>query len=185
MGKRMKVRRLFPRKSIKAQIDRVFILCLSVVLGVVMFVGCGSDNNGKFYTLQEAYINGWLTQNDIMEVCYYRFNEVWTGETLDSDSWVKYEYTPKHTRQELDWSVENDIKKTYYSIHKSDFFDREGNPLGGIDNLSVQYFGIYNDSYVIVMKCSLWDIGQIATPTLLAGVAWWETGEGFLVYRVN
>ena len=50
--------------------------------------------------------------------------------------------------------------------------------------MSLQYWGTYNDSHVIVMKCSLWNIGQVATPTLLAGVAWWETGEGFLVYRV-
>ena len=166
---------------------RIFSIWIAVCLLVLpaVLAGCGPKTYGTFYTLQEAYDNGYLTREDLMSICYYRFNEVWLGENLDSASWVKYEYTQKHTQQELDKSVENDIKKTYYSIHKSDFFDKEGTALGGIDNLSVQYFGTYNDSYVIVMKCSLWDIGQVATPTLLAGVAWWETGEGFLVYRVN
>ena len=157
-------------------------MVLSVGLGVL--VGCGGSS-GELYTLQEAYANGWLTKDDIMEVCYERFGEVWLGENLDSDSWVRYEYVPKHTRQELDKSVENDIKKAYYSTHKSEFFDKDGNELGGVEDLSVQYFGTYNDSYVIVMKCSLWEIGLVAAPTFLAGVAWWETGEGFLVYRVN
>ena len=172
---------------------RVKILTVILALAALcmgMLSGCdnGKDNleigDGPFYTLEQAYETGWLTKDDIMEVCYYRFGVVWLGENLDSDSWVRCEYDPKHTRQKLDKSVENNIKKTYYSIHKSEFFNKDGDKLGGIEDLSVQYFGTYIDSHVIVMKCSLWDIGQVATPTLLAGVAWWETGEGFLVYRV-
>ena len=103
-------------------------MVLSVGLGVL--VGCGGSN-GELYTLQEAYANGWLTKDDIMEVCYERFGEVWLRENLDSDSWVRYEYVPKHTRQELDKSVENDIKKAYYSIHKSEFLIKMGMSLEG------------------------------------------------------
>ena len=166
------------RMKLLAGMVTMILLCIGVL--------CGCEQNvGTLYSIQEAYEKGWITQDNIMEVCYYRFGEVWFGENLDSDSWVKYEYAPKHTRQELDKSVENDIKKTYYAINKSDFFDKEGNSLGGIDNLSVQSFGTYNDSCVVIMKCTLWDVGQVAIPMLLAGVAWWETGEGFLVYRVN
>ena len=103
-------------------------MVLSVGLGVL--VGCGGSN-GELYTLQEAYANGWLTKDDMMEVCYERFGEVWLRENLDSDSWVRYEYVPKHTRQELDKSVENDIKKAYYSIHKSEFLIKMGMSLEG------------------------------------------------------
>ena len=167
---------------------------LAGILGMILLCAgalSGCDNGkeqieeGTFYSLEEAYDAGWLTKDNIMEVCYYRFGEVWLGEDLNSDSWVKYEYEPKNQQQGLDKSVENNIKNAYYSIHKSDFFDKEGNSLGGIDNLSVQYFGTYNNFCVIIMKCSLWDVGQVVTPMLLAGVAWGETGEGFLVYRVN
>ena len=85
----------------------------------------------------------------------------------------------------LEMTVENDIKETYYSLHKSKFYDQDGNSLGEIDDLSVQYYGTYNNSYVIVIECSIWETGQTAKPTLVAGVAWWETGDGFLIYRDN
>lgn len=173
-------------KKFKLLIGVLLTAALVFSAGLGTLVGCADGGiDGKFYTLQEAYANNWLTKDDIMEVCYYRFGEVWLGENLNSDSWVKYEYEPQNTLQELDKSVENNIKNAYYSTHKSDFLDKEGNSLGGIGNLTVQYFGTYNDFCVIIMECSLWDVGLVATPMLLAGVAWWETGEGFLVYCVN
>lgn len=168
---------------------RKVINILCAVMAIVLFccgvAGCAPRSEGIFYTLEEAYEVGWLTRDDLMEICYNRFGEVWIGESLDDTTWIKYEYEPKDTPSELDRSIENDIKETYYSLHKSDFFDREGNPLGGTECLTVRYFGMYNDSYVVVVECSLWDVGQAATPMLLAGVAWWETGDGFLVYRDN
>lgn len=160
----------------------VFAMALWFCIGIV---GCTPNAVGTFYTIEEAYENGWLTRNDLMEVCYHRFGEVWIGESSDSNTWIKYEYNPQNMLSPLEMTVENDIKETYYSLHKSEFFDQDGNSLGGIDDLSVQYYGTYNNSYVIVIECSIWETGQTAMPTLVAGVAWWETGDGFWVYRDN
>lgn len=163
------------------------ILCITIATVFFCFgmVGCTPKAVGTFYTIEEAYENGWLTRDDLMEVCYNRFGEVWLGENVDSNTWIKYEYSTINILSELDGAVENDIKETYYSMHKNAFFDQDGNSLGGIKDLSVQYYGTYNNSYVIVIECSIWETGQTATPTLVAGVAWWETGDGFLVYRGN
>lgn len=170
------------RTNFKKNVKKIVCSLLGLVAFLLFLCGCNKDV-GTFYSLDEAYENGWLTKDDLMEICYYRFGEVYIGESTDSDTWVRYEYNSQNTLSELDKTVENNIKEAYYSLHKSDFFDRDGKSLGGIDNLSVQYCGMYNNSYVVVIECSLWDTGDDATPRHLSGVAWWETGDGFLVYR--
>lgn len=163
----------------------ILIVSAMALLFCIGIPGCIPNAVGTFYTIEEAYENGWLTRNDLMEVCYHRFGEVWIGESSDSYTWIKYEYNSQSMLSPLEMTVENDIKETYYSLHKSKFYDQDGNSLGEIDDLSVQYYGTYNDSYVIVIECSIWETGQTAKPTLVAGVAWWETGDGFLIYRDN
>ncbi len=62
----MKDNCFFTEKSIKKKIKFVLVLCL--VVG--MFIGCsGSDD--KFYTLQEAYVNGWLSVEELQSIAYY------------------------------------------------------------------------------------------------------------------
>lgn len=112
-------------KRINILVEIILAVAMTFSVGLGGLVGCDGSNGG-FYTLQEAYANGWLTKDDVMEVCYYRFGEVWLGENLDSDSWVRFEYDPKHTRQELDQSVENDIKKLIIPFIKVNFLIKMG-----------------------------------------------------------
>lgn len=65
------------------------------------------------------------------------------------------------------------------------FYSKNEGLLGGIDDLTVSFFGEFNNSYVVQIDCSLWSYGAITIPTIVAGIAWWETGDGFKVYRTK
>ena len=63
--------------------------CMSLVAAVLV-AGCKPEQQyavGNFYSLEEAYENGWLTQEDILSIAYYynqgaEGNEALMGESL-------------------------------------------------------------------------------------------------------
>ena len=107
-------------------------LCLMVLISIfaVALSGCSSD--GKFYTLQEAYDNGFLTKEDLEQIAYYNNNEIEYPETLDK-------------------SVEQKIKEVAAEYLRN----REVHPVpqaraSGITIL--KYLGAYSGNYVLMLK---------------------------------
>lgn len=163
---------------------KIFIALILAIVTVFCVAGCNTVT-GTFYTLQEAYEYGYLTKMDIKDICYYRFGEVWEGEDLNSEKWVKVENTSTQSSSDLDKKIENKIKKTYYKLNEDRFYSKNEGKIGGVDDLTVRFFGEFNNSYVVVIDCSLWNYGASVTPMLVAGIAWWESGEGFKVFRTE
>ncbi len=159
------------------------VCCMLLVVVLFSLLSACNNSQSKLYSLNEAYDLGWITQDNIMEVCYNRFGEVWIGEDENYDTWVKIEYTPNNSIINLDKKEEEAIKETYYKLNKSKFFDKQGNSIGGINDIFVNFFGVYNNAYIVTITCSLWDLGTAVTPKVLAGVAWWESDSGFIVYK--
>jgi hypothetical protein len=169
----------------------ISIVCMIICI-TFLFGACGksdvqthSEDNGQLYTIDSAYESGWLTKDDLMDICYYAYKNVWTGEDKDSSTWVKVDYTPSRKLDSLDSKVETSIKECYYNLNKSKFIDKDGKSLGGIEKLTVKYYGTYNDCVAVSIDCSLWSSGAVATPKLLAGVAWWKGNEELLIYKSN
>ncbi len=107
-------------------VKKLMSIGAAAVMGACLFCGCGDDvPAGEFYSLQEAYDNGWLTREDLLSVAYYQ-NHSWGEEQV--------EYP-----QKLDLDTEKDLIEVYA---KKKNMNTE-------DVRIFSYYGTYNGSYVI------------------------------------
>lgn len=140
------------------------------------------DLPGTLYTASQAYGNGYLTKTELQDSCYYRFGFVAVYENNDTSILKKIDYTPKTALAELDKKVEEDIKETYFRLNPNKFYS-DGQLLGGVETLTVNFYGEYNDLQVVTIESSLWK-NEIADGfNYLGGVAWWKADSDFYVYR--
>ena len=62
----------------------LIVMAACMVFTGLTFAGCGETVQGEFYSLQEAYDKGWLTQDDLLSIAYHyqgrRDNEELMGE---------------------------------------------------------------------------------------------------------
>lgn len=103
---------------------------------------------GTFYTLQEAYNNGWLTQADLMSIaCYHNGGQRYNEEIM-SDDYKPAPKTPEILSKNVDLAIRqtlvNDLNKEY----DSDSFV--------LNNIVVcAYYGTYNGGAAIRMVYSV------------------------------
>ena len=66
----------------RTNLIKVICLCVVIIMCVSIFCACNNDDDyrnprngepeaGEFYTLQEAYDNGWLSKGDLRNIAYY------------------------------------------------------------------------------------------------------------------
>ena len=128
---------------------RIFItLLFSAVcaFGAIFSAGCNTPT-GKFYTLQEAYDNGFLTQEDLMSIAYYHNGTIFNGSTgrYGNEEIMPEDYVPKSKMpEELSMETRNAICKTY--------FDKYYGP-NNLDNVRLNDIGIGKDYYGTYNKC--------------------------------
>ena len=148
----------------------------------------GEDNveykKGNFYSFEEAYNQGRITREDIMHVCYYAFGKVYEGEKGIAEKDLReIEFQPTVELGSLSENVLADIKQNYYEENKSEFYDRNGNKLGGVENLQIDFFGKYGAAYVVSVNCDLWEYNCSVWVESIDGIAWIEGGAAFLVFQ--
>ena len=120
---------------------------LSIVLSAIALccgmAGCTPEQRysvsvGHFYSLEEAYENGWLTQDDLNNIAYYYHTR--HGETEHVDE--SFAPTPK-TPETLSEDTQNKIKRTYLD-------EVAMAPDGTFDRIEIrQYYGTYNGCVVV------------------------------------
>ncbi len=98
--------------------------------------------DGEFYTLQEAYDAGWLTQEDLKSIAYYH-----NGGTEGNEEIMGEDYQPQpKTPEVIDKMTELSIKQAYINCYKLGGY---GKPSG----VTVKnYFGSYNGCYAVVTE---------------------------------
>ena len=129
------------------------VLC---VIALSCFSACDPKveiSKGAFYTLQEAYDNGWLTQEDLRSIAYYHHD----GKKIVFDDsnfcyeWLDEEesYIPIPKIPEcLDTETEKQIKQTHVNeLHKAG--EKRAETKGVFIS---RYYGTYNGYIAIVMK---------------------------------
>ena len=85
--------------------------CMSLV-ATVLVAGCTPEQQyavGSFYSLEEAYENGWLTRDDILSIAYYYNQGTEGNEELMGESYAPEPMVP----ETLDEERVNQIKRTY------------------------------------------------------------------------
>lgn len=116
-------------------------VCLLLVLlcsSVIALVGCDSKPD-NFYSLQEAYDNGWLTQEDLQSIAYYYHDTPKRNQYKDND----FEPIPK---QELTRQMERKIRQAHLEDFKKAFPGEKAR----LNNVYIlNYFGTYGDCIVV------------------------------------
>lgn len=159
---------LFTKRGMTARIARGFILCLMIVLGLGMLAGCGGSK-GEFYTLQEAYVHGWLSVEELQSIAYYY-------QGSEDDAFVPIALNP----EKLSVEVEESIKKTHLQTIKRDY------PSADISGIHIEeYFGTYGDCVVVNVRDDFRKIDVLVVPkTEIGGVIFYNlTTPGLMVWH--
>ncbi len=129
------------------KINYFFYMIAVTLLGAAMLcTGCApeqrySESVGGFYSLDEAYENGLLTQDDLKNIAYYFHARNGDTEYIDE----AFAPDPK-TPEALDQKTQYQIKRTYLN----EVIDM---PDGSFDQVVIyDYFGTYNDSIVVYIS---------------------------------
>ncbi len=108
-------------------------------------VGCGKNDEkteeGNFYTVTEAYENGYLTKEDVMSIAYYHNNGRDGNEAVMSEDYKPLPMIPER----LSTTIDRAVKDSFYS---SDFWQQyEINYRK--EDISYSYYGTYGNSVVL------------------------------------
>ena len=124
-----------------------FVAACVLVLVAVFAAACGGYRpQGQFYTLQEAYEQGYLTYDELMSIAYYHH-----AGNLNNEEVMPEDYVPQpKTPDVLDQKTEQQIKKDaahkynndpdYESHYKAESFIIE------------RYYGTYGDCVAVLIK---------------------------------
>lgn len=117
----------------------------------------GEPEAGEFYTIDEAYENGWLSKGELRSIAYY----------LNSESQGKnFEPIPKNPEalsEELDLAIREDIARTYR--------DNGSYPEAIADDISIsKYFGKYGDMYAFTYGAIYFDSPAAITTKYVDGI---------------
>ena len=144
--------------------------------------GDETAQNGTFYSLKDAYNNGWLTKENIMCISYYCTGEVKEvterndrGEVLTRT----IDFTPGTSAPVLNEKTESNIKNTHYEQH----------PIlvkyNGEYDLIIDCFGVYNGCYVISIDSDIFEYGASFIRYDIADITWAIAPPGLTVFRYN
>lgn len=136
---------------------------VALFLGIVMMfgvMGCNKDLMGTFYTLQEAYDNGYLTKEDLEAVA------------------AEFE---NHSLDLPELAIQQAIKKDYLNMFK-EFSQRY--PDATVDDISIWgYYGDYNGSIVVRMSSIYTEYPGVMREYIVAGIKIEYSGPDILVWR--
>ena len=166
----MKHNGVFTKKGILTWRIRAFVLCLMIVLGLSMLAGCGGSN-GEFYTLQEAYVHGWLSVEELQSIAYYY-------QGSEDGAFVPIALNP----EKLSVETEQRIKRTHLQNIKRDY------PSADISGIDIEeYFGTYGDCIVVNVRDNYRKIDFLVVPKIeIGGVIFYDfTTPGLMVWREN
>lgn len=147
------------------------IVCLGVTLVIVVIMmlsmtACAPKQRGTFYTLEEAYDQGLLTQDDLKSIAYYQ-----NGESEDED----FEPMPKNP-EELSEKTEKAIKET----RAYDLRNRNPKPIEEAkakDITILKYYGTYNDCVAVLLDDMFGGYFPIEREVIIAGVSFYYIGS--------
>ncbi|MCM1438612.1 MAG: hypothetical protein NC131_05305 [Roseburia sp.] len=102
------------------RIINIFAVAICALSLMCVFAACNKDSSdsenikpvtGQFYTLQEAYDNGYITQTDLENIAYYHNGEKSYPESLDENiaNSIKSDWAKKLSDDETD-SADNTVE---------------------------------------------------------------------------
>ena len=119
------------------------ILLTLTTLGCLGLSGCKKRQTiGKFYTLQEAFDQGFLTENDLKSIAYYNNGGRENNEDKIEENFVPQPLNPKTIPADIQKSIKSD-----YIYYNEKLDNKTKDSEVKIDD----YYGEYNNCYVAIL----------------------------------
>ncbi len=162
---------------------KILASLVTIIFVLGMLCGCGGTEypSGSFYTMEEAYENGWITKEDIMEVCYRRFGSVYECSAENPEESVEVDYTSPYPDPVLD-------RKTEKAIIHADYVRGNGQEHGiSESDYTLTFYGEFDGSYIVLMRCSKADDDCAIWDENIADIVWSHSGyaNDFRVFRFD
>ena len=158
---------------------KIKIVLVALILGIVMVgIVCCNVVMGKFYTLQEAYDNGWLTQADLMSIAYYH-----NGGRAHNEEIMSEDYAPAPKSPEVlsKWT-ESRIKRAAAKEYRGREYKIKDAKARGFTITA--YYGTYGDCVAIMMKDKYTGEPAVVWTDVVAGVnIYYGSGRTIKVWR--
>lgn len=149
-------------------------------VATVLVAGCTPEQQyavGSFYSLEEAYENGWLTRDDILSIAYYYNQGTEGNEELMGESYAPEPMVP----ETLDEERVNQIKRTYLN-------EVIAMPEGTFEHVIIRaYYGTYHENIVIHITDDYHGYDYVFEPEYeIGGVRFYHYAGAFLrVWRAD
>ena len=151
----------------------ILLSLISVICIAFAFSACGEEQSngefgeGKFYTVTEAYENGYLTREQVMSIAYYHNGGNYKNEEIMGEDYKPLSITPKT----LSVQAENSIKQT----HLNEYY--EGKDYAELSGIRIDsYYGTYNGCFVVMISDDY---------SGTAGIVWIEEVAGINIYYIS
>lgn len=137
---------------------------------------------GKFYSLEYAFDNGFISEEQIQYVAYHAYGKVSTvapdeEDWRNSEKWIEKEldYVPDRTLSE------DAVRYIKYAYYYRDFtLCEEG---ATIDDLNLKYYGRYNAKYyVVTIDSNLWSYPAVINISRYGNTLLFDSGPYFQVF---
>lgn len=150
------------------------IVCLGVVIIMIFsMAACTPKQRGTFYTLQEAFDQGMLTQDDLRSIAYYQ-----NGGSEDED------FEPKlKTPESLSEKTEKAIKETRaYDLRNQD--TKPIKEAKAKDITILKYYGTYNNCIALMMNDIYHDYPTALREVTVEGVLFrYSDGNSLIIWK--
>lgn len=132
-----------------SKVKKIIIGVVTVLLFSCLFIGCGSTN-GTFYTLNEAYEDGLITRENVMNIAALRTGSVKTILNTDKTPWEfeEVDFTAVEPDAPLDNALKKQIVKDFKASKKDEIAECE----------IFAYYGTYDDYIAVEISYSYVDI---------------------------
>ena len=157
----------------------ILFAALLLVAGVLGMAGCGPKTYGTFYTLQEAYDNGYLTREDLMSIAYYKNGGRRYNESIMPENYAPIPKDP----EELSESTSLRIRSTAAADWNAEYPDDDAT---AEDFWIDYYYGTYGNCVAVMMRDNLSGTTGVVWIGIVADVSFsYNSGKEIRVWRAK
>jgi len=151
----------------KIKLIGLLVLVGVMIMPVLFFAGCGNSEDrcadvvsyGNFYTLQMAYDKGLITFEDLLDIAYFHGG----GVILNGEV---FNHTPRpKLPEELSTEMNRKIRQSHLAR-----LCGWGELSAGIDNISLDYYGTFNDAVALMVHDDYSDLHSTVTQIVVAEI---------------
>lgn len=140
-------------------IKKILLTFILAALCITLLCSCIPKQKGEFFTLQDAYEQGFISKDELMSIAYYHNGG---NKGITNESYIR---TPK-SPEALSIDTENAIKETKaYYLRRKSLAGLSAKKAKADDVEIINYYGTYNNYSAIMMidtytvyDESLWEI---------------------------